>query len=615
MPSFPHRYSADYVQYEPPSKSARRPSLASYARDSAPSSIPSYDRRASVVDLSIRLPPPIGEALAPLTLDPSRARELEREAPLALPRPWGVEREYPVSSAAATSVSSGVTADLSRTRSRSPARVRGSSFSAIPPEVPKTKFVEGLVDAACIAVDVVWKVTDSPTYQSISGLPTPAVSPASSRSSSSPEGSSNVLPLRHFIKEVLRRSRSTCSTLQTALYYIHKSREAIRDRVRQADDAKNELLKLQRPMTASGWNGASLPSPPYDNDVKMSPRTAAILLQKTRDPVLCGRRMFLAALVCASKFLQDRTYSNRAWAKISSLPVQEINANEKAFLELLDYNLYVNAELFKNWTRRLQDLAEKQARKVAQLQAMATSGEAGPIQPLRSSVTMLREGLGRSQSDYLPAPELTEVTRVGSNSVSPRGSSNGYHYPLTPKDTPRVPSSSPLRTFSQGHPAHLAALSRSQTDSRLEHTFVDRKLPPIGAGMPGHHHPQASSVSGFGRLPLPTLSVKIPQYLTPSPSPLSGQSYGGEADESIAQRLSTSHPARRQPTVPAGRASYGEDGLRLPRPSLSVPASRYTSSSSIETLKQSPNRSTSCSSLARLLNAEGAEWNPDQMVL
>ncbi|KAK9897673.1 hypothetical protein P389DRAFT_131384, partial [Cystobasidium minutum MCA 4210] len=111
-----------------------------------------------------------------------------------------------------------------------------------------------------------------------------------------------VLPLRHFIKEVLRRSRSTCSTLQTALYYIHK---------------------------------------------------VALLLAKVRDPVLCGRRMFLAALICASKFLQDRTYSNRAWAKISSLPVQEINANEKALLEVLDYNLFVNADLFRNWTKRL----------------------------------------------------------------------------------------------------------------------------------------------------------------------------------------------------------------------------------------------------------------------
>lgn len=349
-PSFQHRYSADSLQFEAPLP-RRRPSL-SHASGSAPA-LPSYGRRGSVVDLSIRLPPPIGEALAPLPLDPTRVRELEREAPLALPRPWGVERGYGSTAAASagTHESAQSAEELSRSRSRSPVRGRHSSHSSIPPEVPKTKFVEGLVDAACIAVDVVWKVTDSPTYQTINGIPTPVVSPTSSRSSSSsssPDGSSNVLPLRHFIKEVLRRSRSTCSTLQTALYYIHKSREVIRDRVRQAEEAKTELLKMQKPQSGRSWNGSSLPSPPYDDEAKMSPGVAAVLLQKTRDPVLCGRRMFLAALICASKFLQDRTYSNRAWAKISSLPVQEINANEKAFLELLDYNLFVNADLFKN---------------------------------------------------------------------------------------------------------------------------------------------------------------------------------------------------------------------------------------------------------------------------
>ncbi|KAH8916975.1 hypothetical protein BT69DRAFT_1188185, partial [Atractiella rhizophila] len=55
----------------------------------------------------------------------------------------------------------------------------------------------------------------------------------------------------------------------------------------------------------------------------------------------CGRRMFLAALITASKFLQDRNYSNLAWSKISSLDVREININERAFLALLDYRLHI----------------------------------------------------------------------------------------------------------------------------------------------------------------------------------------------------------------------------------------------------------------------------------
>jgi hypothetical protein len=40
-------------------------------------------------------------------------------------------------------------------------------------------------------------------------------------------------------------------------------------------------------------------------------------------PFLCPRRTFLASLILASKFTQDRCYSNKAWAKLSSLPPRE----------------------------------------------------------------------------------------------------------------------------------------------------------------------------------------------------------------------------------------------------------------------------------------------------
>ncbi|KWU46978.1 hypothetical protein RHOSPDRAFT_14383, partial [Rhodotorula sp. JG-1b] len=124
-------------------------------------------------------------------------------------------------------------------------------------------------------------------------------------------GGESVIPLQNFVKEVLRRSRTSCSTLQLALYYLHKSRRGIRD----------------------------------------ARFTALVTAQNS--PVLCGRRMFLAALISASKYLQDRNYSNRAWAKISGLPVGEINGNERAFLKVVDFKLHLPAEEFQRWTERL----------------------------------------------------------------------------------------------------------------------------------------------------------------------------------------------------------------------------------------------------------------------
>jgi hypothetical protein len=63
--------------------------------------------------------------------------------------------------------------------------------------------------------------------------------------------------------------------------------------------------------------------------------------------------MFLASLVVASKFVQDKTYRNSAWAKIAGLPISEINMAERCFLQLLDYQLYIDQITFDSWHRQL----------------------------------------------------------------------------------------------------------------------------------------------------------------------------------------------------------------------------------------------------------------------
>ncbi|KAI0092927.1 hypothetical protein BDW22DRAFT_1300333, partial [Trametopsis cervina] len=55
----------------------------------------------------------------------------------------------------------------------------------------------------------------------------------------------------------------------------------------------------------------------------------------------CPRRTFLACLILASKFLQDRSYSNKAWAKLAGLPPREIGRCERAVGEALEWRLWV----------------------------------------------------------------------------------------------------------------------------------------------------------------------------------------------------------------------------------------------------------------------------------
>ncbi|KAH6913010.1 hypothetical protein BKA70DRAFT_1097345 [Coprinopsis sp. MPI-PUGE-AT-0042] len=58
-------------------------------------------------------------------------------------------------------------------------------------------------------------------------------------------------------------------------------------------------------------------------------------------PLLCPRCSFLAALIFASKFTQDKCYLNCAWAKLSGLSPCEIGRCERALGDALDWRLWV----------------------------------------------------------------------------------------------------------------------------------------------------------------------------------------------------------------------------------------------------------------------------------
>ncbi|KAF4504168.1 hypothetical protein G6O67_008355 [Ophiocordyceps sinensis] len=155
----------------------------------------------------------------------------------------------------------------------------------------RINFVDNLVDSSTQIVEAVW--------------------PLSVVVCRNEPGSKTVLPLRTFIQETLRRSRTSYSTLQVALYYLI-------------------LIKSHVPK---------------HNFTTEQPDDRIV------DRVLqCGRRMFLSALILASKYLQDRNYSARAWSRISGLNTHEINQNEMAFLLAVNWKLHIADDVFHRWT-------------------------------------------------------------------------------------------------------------------------------------------------------------------------------------------------------------------------------------------------------------------------
>ncbi|KAK9686169.1 PHO85 cyclin-5, partial [Basidiobolus ranarum] len=89
---------------------------------------------------------------------------------------------------------------------------------------------------------------------------------------------SQIIPLRTFIKEIVIRSKTTLHVLQTALLYL--LRVKVSARYKQSCENKSDFSK-------------------------------------------CGRRMLLASIIVASKFVQDRNCKNSAWARVTNSSVTE----------------------------------------------------------------------------------------------------------------------------------------------------------------------------------------------------------------------------------------------------------------------------------------------------
>ncbi|ORY84906.1 hypothetical protein BCR37DRAFT_377790 [Protomyces lactucae-debilis] len=68
----------------------------------------------------------------------------------------------------------------------------------------------------------------------------------------------------------------------------------------------------------------------------------------------CPRLNFLSALILASKYLQDRNFSNRAWSKISGVPIDLLNLRERQFLRIVGWNLTLSQQGFQLWAQYLE---------------------------------------------------------------------------------------------------------------------------------------------------------------------------------------------------------------------------------------------------------------------
>ncbi|KAI9742094.1 MAG: hypothetical protein M1834_000484 [Cirrosporium novae-zelandiae] len=126
----------------------------------------------------------------------------------------------------------------------------------------------------------------------------------------------------------------------------------------------------QTPEPAPPLVPEALPSLPFTKWVtttlsttQVSPNVTLLALLfiyrlKQSNPSVKGKvgseyRLLTVALMLGNKFLDDNTYTNKTWAEVSGISVQEIHVMEVEFLSNMRYNLYTSGSEWKEWHKKL----------------------------------------------------------------------------------------------------------------------------------------------------------------------------------------------------------------------------------------------------------------------
>ncbi|KAI1881886.1 hypothetical protein JX265_000712 [Neoarthrinium moseri] len=378
----------------------------------------------------------------------------------------------------------------------------------------KVNFVDNLVDSSTQIVEAIWPLSSVVYRVEL--------------------GNKAVLPLRTFIQETLRRSRTSYSTLQVALYYLI----LIKPHVPKHDFTMEQPDEIH----------------------------ASRVLQ-------CGRRMFLAALILASKYLQDRNYSARAWSKISGLATQEINQNEMAFLLAVNWKLHITDEVFRRWADIVLKYTPSQPPSPG---AACTAANEREIQDWKNLILKLNPELDNVE-DLIPTSPSSKALMKDFTPISPRS----------------------LLATSKERPCAFGYESNEATPTPKSYN-----TPTIMEPSPATVYTPGRLAPALGLLPTPRLTPQTPGFSTPAANAasclLSGKGSMGFAMAQASHVNAAQNLDRWPGSLSSSPLSYYQPARRS---SLANSVSTASSPESMISDTSRTSRSSSISSASSLVSA------------
>lgn len=256
---------------------------------------------------------------------------------------------------------------------------------------------------------------------------------------------------------------------------------------------------------------------------------------KKLNPTVKGKsgsefRLLTVALMLGNKFLDDNTYTNKTWAEVSGISVQEIHIMEVEFLSNMRYTLYVSEQEWALWQQQLSRFWEY----------FDKASRTPPVPELRSATANLNGPLSLPSppaSLHTSPPALNRASTILSHlhplSMPP------YLAPSIQSPVPKMPDidlkpTARKRSYddqSQEPPAKKIARPFGPSDTLPASSLPSSSTTPIAS----------NSSSYVPRLPIPNLSISTNGH----PHMFSG-SYSAHLPPPTSRSMSMVYPSTPQ---------------------------------------------------------------------
>ncbi|KAI5811048.1 cyclin-domain-containing protein [Peziza echinospora] len=239
---------------------------------------------------------------------------------------------------------------------------------------------------------------------------------------------------------------------------------------------------------------------------------------KKLNPTVKGKtgsefRLITVALMLGNKFLDDNTYTNKTWAEVSGITVQEIHIMEVEFLQNMKYNLFTSEVQWREWHVKLHRFW-KYWSSASQTTFNLTPRATGPISPLPA----ITPSLPSPPNSQVPSPAFM----TGLSTHSPTRAYPQYTLGSSPKSSITPP---PL--------VDLSNIARKRSYDGSEMIVME---------------PPAKRVT---RSMAPNISVSIPHFPMQIPPPLTVPSRYSSANPSPELPKASGASHMTMPSIPS----------------------------------------------------------------